>query len=148
MENIKTLRKDRVADLKAEKANLESLAKEKKHADTKKKTMADLTSEIAAKEIEYEETQKLHQAVRLSNKRFVEQATHFREIYMKAENAQKQKLKLEEDLQEILSTVKGVTVWIWGDFLPNIAARRDLHYEGMDIFDSASTKSPHPCHNQ
>ena len=48
LDNIKALRKDRVAELKVEKERLEGLAREKRHADKLKKSMADLTANIAA----------------------------------------------------------------------------------------------------
>ncbi|KZV65287.1 hypothetical protein PENSPDRAFT_655878 [Peniophora sp. CONT] len=108
LDNIKTLRKDRVADLKVEKERLEGLAREKRHADKLRSNAADLTANIASKQVELDETQRKHAEITLSNKRFLDQATHFREIYIRAESAAKNKDKLEEDLKEALSTIKEV----------------------------------------
>ena len=108
LDNIKTLRKDRVADLKVEKERLEGIAREKRHADKLRSNAADLTASIASKQVELDETQRKHAEITLSNKRFVDQASHFREIYIRAETAAKNKDKLEEDLKEALSTIKEV----------------------------------------
>jgi len=85
---------------------LESLGREKAHAEKLKKNIADLRSNIAAKETEYLDLQQRFEDITMSNKRFVEQASHFREIYIRAENAHKQKTRLEEELREILTTVR------------------------------------------
>jgi len=58
LDSIKALRKDRVADLKAEKERLESLSREKQHADKLRKRISDLASTIATKEIDYEQTKR------------------------------------------------------------------------------------------
>jgi DNA repair protein RAD50 len=88
-----------------EKERLEGLVREKRHADKLKNSLADLNADISAKQVEYEDTLKRHREITLSNKRFLDQATHFREIYVKAENAQRQKERLEENLREALSSV-------------------------------------------
>ena len=66
LESIKTLRKDRVSELKTDKERLESLSREKGHADKLRARIADLTSSIALKEIEHgklgEECEKLVQS--------------------------------------------------------------------------------------
>ncbi|KAI0030422.1 hypothetical protein K488DRAFT_87770 [Vararia minispora EC-137] len=106
LDAIKNLRKERMAELKVEKERLEGLVREKRHADRLESSLADLISRIAAKEVEFEETQKRHQEVVMSNKRFLEQASRFREIYMRTETAQRQKDRLEEELREVLVTVQ------------------------------------------
>src|ERR1700733_4358416 len=53
LEAIKSLRKDRVSELKADKERLESLSREKAHADKLKNRIADLRSTIENKELEY-----------------------------------------------------------------------------------------------
>ncbi len=54
LDSIKTLRKERVADLKAEKEHLEGLRRERGTADKLRKTISDLTSTIASKQIKYD----------------------------------------------------------------------------------------------
>ena len=61
LDSIKALRKDRVAELKAEKERLESLSREKQHADKLRARLSDLTATIATKEIVYEQTKKEHE---------------------------------------------------------------------------------------
>ncbi|KAJ3995719.1 P-loop containing nucleoside triphosphate hydrolase protein [Lentinula boryana] len=100
LENIKTLRKDRVADLKAEKERLESLAKEKGHADKLRARMSELKNTIHAKEITYEETKKEYDEVVVANNKYHDHATRFREIYIKIENLQERQQTLQADLDE------------------------------------------------
>lgn len=127
LDNIKTLRKDRVADLKVEKERLEGLAREKRHADKLRSNAADLTANIASKQVELDETQRKHAEITLSNKRFLDQATHFREIYIRAESAAKNKDKLEDDLKEALSTIKEVDgkSYILLHYMPSHKVSRD-----------------------
>ncbi|KIJ61131.1 hypothetical protein HYDPIDRAFT_57502, partial [Hydnomerulius pinastri MD-312] len=55
LDSIKSLRKDRVADLKADKERLESLSKEKAHADKLRARVVELNSSITSKQLQYEE---------------------------------------------------------------------------------------------
>ena len=96
LDNIKALRKDRVADLKAEKERLESLSKEKIHADKLKTRISDLTSTISSKQIEYEETKSRYHDLVKANARFYESATKFRETYMKVDSLNGRKASWEE----------------------------------------------------
>ncbi|EPT05284.1 hypothetical protein FOMPIDRAFT_148443 [Fomitopsis schrenkii] len=98
LDNIKALRKDRVADLKAEKERLESLSKEKTHADKLKTRISDLTSIISSKQIEYEETKSRYHDLVKANARFYESATKFRETYMKVDSLNEKKSSWEEEL--------------------------------------------------
>ncbi|KAJ3830762.1 hypothetical protein F5880DRAFT_1619864 [Lentinula raphanica] len=100
LDNIKALRKDRVADLKAEKERLESLAKEKGHADKLRARIAELKNTINAKEITYEETKKEYDEVVVANTKYHDHATRFREIYIKIENLQEKQRTLQADLDE------------------------------------------------
>jgi DNA repair protein RAD50 len=100
LDSIKALRKDLVADLKAEKERLESLSKEKAHADKLKKRVSELNSTIAAKEIECEEVKREYNELVLANQRFHDQATKFREMYVKLENLQDRKSRFQEDLND------------------------------------------------
>ncbi|KAH9042066.1 hypothetical protein EDB85DRAFT_2071691 [Lactarius pseudohatsudake] len=92
LDSIKALRKERVAEQKTEKERLESLAREKGHADKLKARISDLSASIAKKE--------------RSNRKFEEGATKFREIYIRVENLEKEKLKYQEELAELRPNVQ------------------------------------------
>ncbi|KAG6830973.1 hypothetical protein H0H87_006624 [Tephrocybe sp. NHM501043] len=100
LENIKGLRKDRVADLKAENERLQSLSREKSHADKLKERISQLNTTIAEKEVEYEETKKEYEAIVEANQKFYDYATKFRELYMKIEALDERKKRLQADLDE------------------------------------------------
>jgi DNA repair protein RAD50 len=106
LDSIKALRKERVAELKTEKERLESLAREKGHADKLKARISDLSASIARKEVEYQDTKKLYEALARSNRKFEEGATKFREIYIRVENLEKEKLKYQEELAELRPNVQ------------------------------------------
>ncbi|KAJ7675825.1 AAA domain-containing protein [Mycena polygramma] len=100
LDSIKALRKDRVAELKTEKERLDGLSREKTHADKLKARIADLNQTIAAKEVEHDETKKAYDALVVSNQKFYEYATHFREVYLRVENAQESMARVQTDLDE------------------------------------------------
>ncbi|KAH9179304.1 P-loop containing nucleoside triphosphate hydrolase protein [Lactarius sanguifluus] len=106
LDSIKALRKERLAEQKAEKERLESLAREKGHADKLKARISDLSASIAKKEVEYQDTKKLYEALARSNRKFEEGATKFREIYIRVENLEKEKLKYQEELAELRPNVQ------------------------------------------
>ncbi|KAG6831939.1 hypothetical protein H0H92_006540 [Tricholoma furcatifolium] len=100
LDNIKALRKDRVADLKAENERLQSLAREKSHSDKLKDRISQLHSTISQKQVEYEETKKEYEALVTANRKFNDYATKFREMYMKVESLTETKARLEIELNE------------------------------------------------
>lgn len=100
LDSIKALRKDRVAELKAEKERLESLSREKSHADKLRNRITDLSAEIATKEIEFEDTKKQYDAIVLANAQFYDHSTKFREMFVKIENLVEQKKRYEKELEE------------------------------------------------
>ena len=111
LDNIKTLRKDRVADLKAEKERLSSLSLEKSHADKLKGRMSDISSDIAAKEIERNELNERYNTVVAANAKFLETATKFREIFVKVEALGEKKKRYQEELdsaRENLQEIQGI----------------------------------------
>ncbi|KAG1739598.1 hypothetical protein EDB19DRAFT_1828817 [Suillus lakei] len=108
LDNIKSLRKDRVADLKADKERLESLAKEKTHADKLRGRISDLNSTITGKQLQYEETKKQYEELVKNNARFYESATQFRELYVKVENLQQKKEHYRQELSEAKESVQEV----------------------------------------
>jgi DNA repair protein RAD50 len=108
---IKDLRKERVSELKADKERLESLSREKGHADKLKSRISDLSAGIGAKEIEYEETQAEYERLVIINKKFHDQAHQFKEMYMKIQNAQERKKRYQEELataRENLQEIEGL----------------------------------------
>lgn len=114
LDSIKALRKDRVAELKAEKERLESLSREKSHADKLRNRITDLSAEIATKEIEFEDTKKQYDAIVLANAQFYDHSTKFREMFVKIENLMEQKKRYEKELEEgrvNVPEIKG-TLWV------------------------------------
>lgn len=88
LDSIKALRKDRVADLKAEKERLTSLAYQKAEADKLKGRISTANSDIAALEIEYEETKRKYQELVVANQLFFDRSTKFREKFIQFEGLQ------------------------------------------------------------
>jgi DNA repair protein RAD50 len=116
LDSIKSLRKDRLAELKAEKERLESLSREKQHADKLRGRIADLSSTMVAKEVEYEQTKKEYEDLVKSNAQFYEYSTKFREMYLKIENLQDRKKRYEEELESAKETtqeVEGEPMLFW-----------------------------------
>lgn len=108
LDAIKALRKERVAELKAEKERLESLSKEKAHADRLKSRLSDLTANIASKEIEYDQTKKEYEQLVLANKKFYDYATQFRELYLKIENLEQNRDRYNSELEAAKENVREV----------------------------------------
>ncbi|KAJ7505318.1 AAA domain-containing protein [Mycena galericulata] len=108
LDSIKALRKDRVAELKTEKERLEGLLREKTHADKLKARIADLNQIIAAKEVEHDETKKAYDELVISNQKFYEYATHFREVYLRVENREESIAKIQLDLDEARATLQEI----------------------------------------
>ncbi|KAG1844659.1 P-loop containing nucleoside triphosphate hydrolase protein [Suillus subalutaceus] len=108
LDSIKSLRKDRVADLKADKERLESLAKEKAHADKLRGRISDLNATITGKQLQYEETKRQYEDLVKNNARFYESATQFRELYVKVENLQQKKEHYRQELAEAKESVQEV----------------------------------------
>ncbi|KAF9783547.1 AAA domain-containing protein [Thelephora terrestris] len=131
LDAIKSLRKDRVAELKAEQERLESLSREKAHSDKLVKRISDLNSTITTKELEYEEVKREYDELVQANKRFYEQGTKFREMYLKLESLQEKKSRYEEDLasaRENLQVVAGTDEEIvqrLSNFDKHIAERKE-----------------------
>jgi DNA repair protein RAD50 len=109
LDAIKSLRKDRVAELKADKERLESVHREKLHADKLKSRASELRATIAAKEYELEAVRIEVETIATENKEFYERATKFRETYLKEQAAQDRMKHLEDDYK---STVASGTVKI------------------------------------
>ncbi|KNZ73056.1 DNA repair protein RAD50 [Termitomyces sp. J132] len=100
LDNIKSLRKDRIADLKAENERLQSLAREKAHADKLRERISQLNATIAEKQVEYEQTKKEYEVIVEANQKFYDYATKFRELFVKYEALDGKKARLHADLDE------------------------------------------------
>ena len=92
--------------MKTEKERLESLSREKGHADKLRAKISDMNASIASKETEYQEAKKLYEALARSNRKFEEGATKFREIYIRVENLEKERQKYQEELAELRPNVE------------------------------------------
>ena len=106
--SIKALRKDRTAELKAEKERLLSLSREKAHSDKLKERIANHNAQIAAKEVEYEESKQEYDAVAESNRKFYEYSTKFREIFVAVEKLEGQKATMKSTLAELTSKLQEI----------------------------------------
>ncbi|KAG8904742.1 DNA repair protein rad50, partial [Tulasnella sp. 417] len=101
LDNIKGIRKDRVADLKAEKERLAGLSVERKHADKLTDKISELTSSAEDKEERISVLQEEAERISADNLQFYEQAMQFKEHYMKAEELEKRKLTDKEDARAL-----------------------------------------------
>ncbi|KAH7885017.1 ALG6, ALG8 glycosyltransferase family-domain-containing protein [Phlebopus sp. FC_14] len=108
LDSIKALRKDRVADLKAEKERLESLSKEKAHADKLRSRISDLNNSITSKQLQYEQCKAEYEELVKNNARFYESATKFRELYVKVENLQQKKEHYQQELSDARESVQEI----------------------------------------
>ncbi|KAF8836218.1 hypothetical protein BDN67DRAFT_974411 [Paxillus ammoniavirescens] len=106
LDSIKALRKDRVADLKADKERLESLSKEKAHADKLRARIGEINSAITSKQLQYEDCKAHYEELVKNNARFYESATKFRELYVKVENLQQKKEHYQQELSEARESVQ------------------------------------------
>lgn len=114
LDSIKSLRKDRLAELKAEKERLESLSREKQHADKLKSRISDMASTIATKEVDYEETKQQYEDLVKSNAQFYNYSTQFREMYLKIENLQEKKKRYQDELEESKESIQEVEGTLYG----------------------------------
>lgn len=106
MDAIRSLRKDKVAELKAEKEKLESLSREKSHADKLRTRISDMTAEIVAKSIEHDEVKEQHRLKAEANKRFYDSSTKFREIYVQVDSLNKTKMHYQDELDALRETLQ------------------------------------------
>jgi DNA repair protein RAD50 len=111
LDNIKGIRKERTADLKAEKERLEGLQREKAIADKLKGRIVDANSSLSTKEVEYNATVADHEQLVHKNSKFYELSHKFREVYQKVESLEKERERYkkerasaEDSMQEIPGT--------------------------------------------
>lgn len=128
LDSIKSLRKDRVAELKAEQERLVGLAREKDHADKLKRRVTELNNNIASKEVEYEEIKKEYNVMVVANQKFYDNATKFREIYMTTQNLEETAGRLRADLGEARLNIREIAgaleVSVLLDYIINILRHR------------------------
>lgn len=108
LDSIKNLRKDRMAELKAEKERLMSLLREKAHADKLKERISDMKSLINAKEVEYEESKQQYDALVESNRKFYESYSKFREMYLTVQKLEESKVTAATYLADAKARCKAV----------------------------------------
>ncbi|KAF7288559.1 AAA-23 domain-containing protein [Mycena chlorophos] len=106
LDSIKSLRKERVAELKAEKERLEGLAREKSHSDKLRGRINNLKDEIAQKEANYQDTKDKYDELVRANAKFLESATSFKTIYIQLEAIEKNIERLQEDLDGAKSSIQ------------------------------------------
>ena len=100
LDSIKTLRKERTAELNTEKERLVGLSREKAHADKLKNRTTELKSTIAAKEVEYEQAKNQHDSLAEANRKFYDYSSKFREIYVKVASLEEKETRLKSDRDE------------------------------------------------
>ncbi|PPQ69607.1 hypothetical protein CVT24_001363 [Panaeolus cyanescens] len=101
LDNIKALRKERAADLKADKERLILLSREKAHSDKLRERVADTEANIARKQSEYEETKAKHDALRQDNDKFYALHNKFREMYLTVAGLEENKTRVQTTLVEL-----------------------------------------------
>ncbi|KAG8779438.1 DNA repair protein rad50 [Ceratobasidium sp. 428] len=105
LDNIKVLRKERVAELKADKERLQSLGLEKGHADKLKTKIDDYTNQISEKSQDAEDTEASLGAQVAANAKFYDSATRFQQIFMRVENLEEQKARAVREMERLRQTV-------------------------------------------
>ena len=94
--------------MKTEKERLESVAREKGHADKLRTKISDMNAAIAKKEVEHQEAKKMYEVLARSNRKFEEGAIKFREIYIRVDNLEKERQKYQEELAELRPNVQEI----------------------------------------
>ncbi|KAH7103783.1 hypothetical protein BKA62DRAFT_694682 [Auriculariales sp. MPI-PUGE-AT-0066] len=101
LDALKSLRKERVSELKVEKERLQSLANEKGHADKLRGKISDLTKNITSKEFEFEKLgEELQRAIK-ANVLFYEQSSKFKETYLKYETLTRDIARLTNQVNQL-----------------------------------------------
>ncbi|KAG8715951.1 DNA repair protein rad50 [Ceratobasidium sp. 394] len=113
LDNIKVLRKERVAELKADKERLQSLGLEKAHADRLKTKIDELTNQIAEKSQEAEDTEIALDAQVAANAKFYDSATRFQQIFLRVENLEERKARAVRGMEQLRQTVTIVDGKSW-----------------------------------
>ena len=67
---------------------------------------------IAAKEVEHEETKKAYNSLVQANLKFLEYSSKFREMYVRVDDLEKAKLRLEADLADAKLNLQEIDGWL------------------------------------
>lgn len=67
-----------------------------------------MSSTIAAKEVDYEETKQQYEDLVKSNAQFYNYSTKFREMYLKIENLQEKKQRYQAELEDSKESIQEV----------------------------------------
>ena len=105
-----------MADLKAESERLESLAREKAHADKLKARITEMNAKIAARTADHEELRAAYEQQVRSNQILNDTGSKFREIYVKADQLTQRRDQYKEELnlaKENLQEIPGVFICSW-----------------------------------
>ena len=107
-----------MADLKAEQERLESLSREKAHADKLKERIKEMNENIAARTAEYEDLRAQYEQQVRSNQILNDTGSKFREIYLKADQLTQRKERYQEELnlaRENLQEIPGTWLCPFAD---------------------------------
>ncbi|OWZ73899.1 hypothetical protein AYX14_00623 [Cryptococcus neoformans] len=96
LDNIKTLRKERMAELKVDKERLKFLKADKDKAERLRKDLEESISQENRKQTELDNLKERYETIKIRNAEFYEEATHFRQIYEQSKSL-KEKKKMYED---------------------------------------------------
>ncbi|CAO1622307.1 unnamed protein product [Sympodiomycopsis kandeliae] len=108
LENIKTIRKGRAADLRVQNAELESLKKDRDTCDQLKEKRSQLIGSLTQKQVTLD---KLNEEIRIladENKRIYDTVTKFRETVSNAENIEKQKDMITKSRDNLKVSMKSM----------------------------------------
>jgi DNA repair protein RAD50 len=106
LDNIKAIRKEGMAELKTEKERLDSLQREKTHADKLKARLSELNASITEKEVDYESKVAEYNELAISNKKFYELGSKFRDIYQKIETLEDRKQRFKKEKAETEGSIQ------------------------------------------
>jgi DNA repair protein RAD50 len=101
LDNIKALRKERTADLKAEKERLESLSKEKGHCDRLGARIVELKASIATNKDAHQKAESQYLVLLQANQQLHDQAYAFTEKFTKFEQYENDKKRLQNDMNDL-----------------------------------------------
>ncbi|KZO97008.1 hypothetical protein CALVIDRAFT_480520, partial [Calocera viscosa TUFC12733] len=108
LDSIKSLRKERVSDLKAEKEKLESLKLEKNRAGKLRSQITSLQTNIGDKEAELERLTVECEQLTTSNQRFYENAVKFKETLTRVEYLTRRKEDLVKNAESLHKSIKEI----------------------------------------
>lgn len=106
LDSIKVLRKDRIAEFKAQKEVLNTLTHKKALAERLKRRIEEANRIITTKEVEVEQMKIAYDEIHISNIKFYQYATRFREQYIAVQLLEEQKSKSKTQLSDMKMIMK------------------------------------------